>query len=355
MANVVCAICGDKGHIAADCLQAKEKHQRENVDWKEAAEKKYTMDAEYIKMMNELGIEPKGFDPPPFGGTSAAAAEAPEVSPPQTEIASQLSVPQTPFGARPPPPQLGAPAMAFAKSSIIPRPQVQAPQRPWAQARPQQMPLQTHLRPNVHPQMVNQSMWQPSGGALPSNGLPPRPSLVRGAPDVDDSVLCPLELSALAATVVAEMSRETGARIIIDSSNAEPGGQRLLIQGQPHVRERAKLHFRAWLNVQTGMAAPGMSPGTSPDMGFPPEGFPPSGFPPGMPSVPDGFPPSGFPPGMAPATGMPPVGHPPGLPMQQTSFLPSTAPAVIDLEDPASAVIAPPGMPEGFGVTWDEL
>jgi len=55
MANVTCSICGDKGHATSDCKQAAAKHQRENVDWKAEAERKRSMDAEYTKMMGELG------------------------------------------------------------------------------------------------------------------------------------------------------------------------------------------------------------------------------------------------------------------------------------------------------------
>jgi len=56
MADVVCSICGDRGHTATDCKQTAEKHKQENVDWKVEAEKKHAMEAEYNKMMNELGL-----------------------------------------------------------------------------------------------------------------------------------------------------------------------------------------------------------------------------------------------------------------------------------------------------------
>merc|ERR1712066_955387 len=97
-------------------------------------------------------------------------------------------------------------------------------------------------------------------------------------------------------------------------AHAEPGGSRIMIQGSPDTRERAKLHFRAWLSVQSGSFAPEMDllPDGFPPEGFPPEGFPPEGFPPDFP--PDGFPPSGFPPrmegavptGLSAATSAPP-------------------------------------------------
>eukprot|EP00747_Dinoflagellata_sp_TGD_P024909 gnl/TRDRNA2_/TRDRNA2_130879_c0_seq2.p1 gnl/TRDRNA2_/TRDRNA2_130879_c0~~gnl/TRDRNA2_/TRDRNA2_130879_c0_seq2.p1 ORF type:complete len:745 (+),score=135.37 gnl/TRDRNA2_/TRDRNA2_130879_c0_seq2:124-2358(+) len=56
MANVVCSICGDKGHVASDCKVKLEQHKKENVDWKEEAEKKANLEAEYRNMMEELGL-----------------------------------------------------------------------------------------------------------------------------------------------------------------------------------------------------------------------------------------------------------------------------------------------------------
>merc|ERR1719158_2265921 len=54
MANVVCTICGDKGHVASDCKKNMEQHQRENVDWKDMAEKKRDMERNFADMMGEL-------------------------------------------------------------------------------------------------------------------------------------------------------------------------------------------------------------------------------------------------------------------------------------------------------------
>jgi hypothetical protein len=126
----------------------------------------------------------------------------------------------------------------------------------------------------------------------------------------------------------------------LDAVHPEPGGQRVLIQGSQEAQERAKMHFRAWLSVQTGSQGPG-----PPD--FLPEGFPPDGFPLGMSFPPDGFPPSGVP----PPINSPPHGFPPG--MAPPPFLNGHQPAQVGetLED----VFAPPGMPMGFGVSWDEL
>eukprot|EP00442_Polarella_glacialis_P053025 CAMPEP_0115115060 /NCGR_PEP_ID=MMETSP0227-20121206/42445_1 /TAXON_ID=89957 /ORGANISM="Polarella glacialis, Strain CCMP 1383" /LENGTH=570 /DNA_ID=CAMNT_0002515615 /DNA_START=55 /DNA_END=1764 /DNA_ORIENTATION=+ len=55
MANVTCTICGDKGHVASDCKKAAEIHKRDNVDWKDMAEKKAQMDKDFSDMMGDLG------------------------------------------------------------------------------------------------------------------------------------------------------------------------------------------------------------------------------------------------------------------------------------------------------------
>eukprot|EP00932_Pfiesteria_piscicida_P022970 SRR837773.971.p1 GENE.SRR837773.971~~SRR837773.971.p1 ORF type:complete len:616 (-),score=152.07 SRR837773.971:110-1711(-) len=54
MANVVCSICGDRGHVATDCKKAQEANKRDNVDWKEQAEKKAQMDKDFTDMMGDL-------------------------------------------------------------------------------------------------------------------------------------------------------------------------------------------------------------------------------------------------------------------------------------------------------------
>ena len=57
-ANVQCAICGDKGHVTADCPQKLKEQKEENENWQEKAER----DAEYKKMMEELGVKPTTAD-----------------------------------------------------------------------------------------------------------------------------------------------------------------------------------------------------------------------------------------------------------------------------------------------------
>merc|ERR1711972_996735 len=166
-----------------------------------------------------------------------------------------------------------------------------------------------------------------------------------------------------------------GARISIGAG--EPGGQRILIHGTPEARERAKMHFRAWISVQSGS----QGPGPPPEMDFLPEGFPPDGFPPSMDFPPDGFPPVGFPPGfenggqaafpllsssqhgaLSPSgiagNGYPPEMAPPQR--QDPSSVPSPSfasqsPQASHVAAPPLDVFAPPGMPQGFGVSWDEL
>jgi len=64
MANVVCSICGDKGHVASDCKKAAEANKRDNVDWKQMAEKKAQMDKDFGDMMSDLGTMGKEAPPP---------------------------------------------------------------------------------------------------------------------------------------------------------------------------------------------------------------------------------------------------------------------------------------------------
>lgn len=79
MANVVCTICGDKGHVASDCKKAAEAHKRDNVDWKQQAERKAQMDKDYGDMMNEMGNlnQPAGAGGAPPSTTLAARPTGP--------------------------------------------------------------------------------------------------------------------------------------------------------------------------------------------------------------------------------------------------------------------------------------
>jgi len=81
MANVVCTICGDKGHVASDCKKAAEANKRENMDWKAQAEKKAQMDKDFGDMMSDLGgmsgggggLVPAGGPRPPMPGAVPGA------------------------------------------------------------------------------------------------------------------------------------------------------------------------------------------------------------------------------------------------------------------------------------------
>jgi hypothetical protein len=55
MANVVCTICGDKGHVAMDCPMANKQHQTENREWKNDAGERMNMEKEYADMMAKMG------------------------------------------------------------------------------------------------------------------------------------------------------------------------------------------------------------------------------------------------------------------------------------------------------------
>ncbi|CAE7506326.1 bbp-1 [Symbiodinium sp. KB8] len=95
MANVKCDICGDRGHVASDCKQAAEQHKKENVDWKEEAEKKRELDAEYERMMSELGLSTGKKKPPapPAPPGTAPETPLPEAAP---ETPAPEAAPETP-------------------------------------------------------------------------------------------------------------------------------------------------------------------------------------------------------------------------------------------------------------------
>mmetsp|Transcript_22448 Transcript_22448/g.34873 ORF Transcript_22448/g.34873 Transcript_22448/m.34873 type:complete len:647 (-) Transcript_22448:19-1959(-) len=350
MANVVCAICGDKGHVASDCKKAMEQHQAENIDWKDEAEKKYAMNAAYEKMMSELGVE-SSTAPTPVGAQPKAAAAT--GSPPGA------TTPMRPDATAQTDPYMPGTVTASGNTTAI-RPlqqdlplQPKATPRPWRPWQPQ-APLQPNMRPMVKMPATTVAPWgaTASTGSSYSSSAP----LTRGSPDVDNTLLCPTGLTALASTVLREMSQETGARISL-SNALEPGGQRVLIHGTRESRERAKLHFRAWLSVQSGTTEEDVD--FSLGAGFPPQGFPPSGFPP------SGFPPMGFPPsmgkgpaGIRPNNSFPPsmgsgILPPNGFPPDSSST--SLGSQVFQPPITQPNVIAPPGMPAGFGVSWDEL
>jgi len=165
--------------------------------------------------------------------------------------------------------------------------------------------------------------------------------------DTDDSIACPAELlQRLGDSGVLEcISRETRAQLrLLQNSN----GNSVAVTGEPKARDHAKLHFRAWLDVNMrylGLAPP-VSSGDCLPPPLPPALLPvapgsdcaqakkfPVGFPPGM-DFPDGLPP-GLPPGLpvagTPGTfpGFPPIFRPPAAPptplygVGETSFQPA--------------------------------
>merc|ERR1712187_614069 len=135
-----------------------------------------------------------------------------------------------------------------------------------------------------------------------------------------------------------EISQDCGARVLLGDADAS-GSRQFLVIGPPESLDRARMHIRAWLAVNSG-AGEGFPP--IPDAtlsdGFPPgmDGFPPGmdGFPPGMDVFPpgmDGFPPGmdgndmplGFPPDMDCNGGeLPASGFPPGFPAGMPPFIP---------------------------------
>jgi len=154
---------------------------------------------------------------------------------------------------------------------------------------------------------------------------------------VDETLSCPRELAQRLQSeswVLEDMGAETGAHIELGMM-MQSGKRRIRILGDVPSTERAKLHFRAWLDVNMralGLTSDASFPSSPPPSRFPPNGFPPDGFPPtGFP--PAGFPPAGFPPGMGPT----PSGFPPGFP-EPSGFPPG-------FPEPSGF---PPGFLDGF-------
>lgn len=334
MANVKCTICGDKGHVASDCKQALEKHQQENVDWKMEAEKKQEMDADYYKMMSELGMSTPKPSAPPNGS----------VRPPPAR-----PLPPRPMPLRPSAADGARAALALASSAVAAR---IAPGQLPRPARPLLRPLQgltpvtprtQGIPPSIPPRPP--IVWQrPPGtgaGQTPTTGSkcpPPPAAAAPGISGVDNSTVVPTALvGRLSWTVRQQMGQETCTTINLGSQVSTGGGQHILIGGVPEARERAKLHLKAWLDqnmrslqagtpaypsapwntgalsetasssVQTPPPAPthqAASQGITPQ-----DGLPPLGFPPGTPSAatqPNAVPTTGFPPGVTPAASLPP-------------------------------------------------
>lgn len=150
--------------------------------------------------------------------------------------------------------------------------------------------------------------------------------------EVDESVSCRPDLAYRLQSegwILADMGWETGAHL--ELGRQLPGGQRSVrIVGDGVAVGKAKLHVRAWLDVNMSMLGPGLGGAAPPPELLPPEGFPPAGFAP-----PDGFPPAGFPPpGGFPPSGFPPAGFPPSFGGDFPPGLPPTFPGGF-----------PPGMP----------
>eukprot|EP00930_Biecheleria_cincta_P070430 TRINITY_DN58066_c0_g1_i1.p1 TRINITY_DN58066_c0_g1~~TRINITY_DN58066_c0_g1_i1.p1 ORF type:complete len:623 (+),score=109.35 TRINITY_DN58066_c0_g1_i1:57-1925(+) len=308
MADVKCTICGDRGHVASDCKVAAEKHQRENVDWKAEAEKKRSMDAEYAKMMSELGVPvenaeqslaprtmPRRVVSGTATGSCAAAASSAACPGGKASCGSDGSLAGAAAAAAllalpAPPTQPGPVFVKAAPGMSVPKPLPAANYM----VRPGGPPLPPH-----------------APGRLPPHapGRPPHVPHVPGvisSDDIDGLVLCPRALAKRLWTsehhVLADIGRETGAHVSLKDRFDTQGGPYFIMSGHPDARQKAKLHLQAWMDVNLRSSAAGSSQPASwrqQNGGGLPAGFPP-GFPAGC--LPTGFPPVGFPPGGAQAS-----------------------------------------------------
>lgn len=347
MANVKCDICGDRGHVASDCKQAAEQHKKENVDWKEEAEKKRELDAEYERMMSELGLSTGKKKPPapPAPPGTAPETPLPEAAP---ETPAPEAAPETPApvaspgnlqgaeaaaalmasrakasGPGPPSPTEGTPVDADKASQPLPRPPDPPPPPvpPPPKAEHGSAPCFGGSAPSTAlalPEVSKNGVWPPVRPRQPlrprpraqwaGKGPPYRPPGPAVRPRHGDGVTiaCPRVLAQQlwqGPHVLREMSQETGAHVSVNDCADGDGGPYFLLAGPPEAREMAKMHVRAWLDVNSRPWLPG-GPPSPPQSSFQPSApwtdasFPP-GFPP-FPGLPTGLPPAGFPPGFAP-------------------------------------------------------
>mmetsp|Transcript_4705 Transcript_4705/g.14718 ORF Transcript_4705/g.14718 Transcript_4705/m.14718 type:complete len:657 (+) Transcript_4705:132-2102(+) len=327
MANVVCTICGDKGHVSSDCKLAAEKREKEQADWKAEAERRQGLEAEYGRMMSELGLSPPPAGAPPplrpnlsagrggalrgglLRGSTATAAR------PTSALLALPALPAAPPQPRPlqprplqpqpqpvpsrPPPWAAAPAVAATSSARTPArpaaplsPAMLAPRQPMipaprvAPAAPAAVDVPLQPVTFVREGAIYAAAQPPVAASLPTVAIPCMP-----VGDADESLSCPAVLeAALHGGTLAEVAQETGAAISLGPP--EPGGgRRFRIQGPAEARERAKLHLQAWMDVN--LLSAGISPVGAPLLAESPPPPPwlllaPGGPPPGLPL---GFPP----------------------------------------------------------------
>eukprot|EP00929_Paragymnodinium_shiwhaense_P034789 TRINITY_DN18886_c0_g2_i1.p1 TRINITY_DN18886_c0_g2~~TRINITY_DN18886_c0_g2_i1.p1 ORF type:complete len:707 (-),score=179.14 TRINITY_DN18886_c0_g2_i1:26-2146(-) len=381
MADVKCSICGDKGHVAADCKVAAEEHKRENVDWKEAAEKRQQMDEEYRAMMTELGMNPDdGPGAAAMEGAQAAVAMTTSsrppvatkgsrpVGPPPSGSPSQLALPAAPSGAssssRPPPRRAGLgysasqpgpnavslrplppppqgedaqqPEQGQLQVAQPPAPPPPPPAPPPAPPRPKRPPLQPRHAPaaRLPPDM---SYSQPAYGSTqppPQWSLQPPPVMQHLPPAMTVGLACPADLVEvlISSGDLAELGQDSGCHVTIGAPTST-GERPFVVQAPFEAMDRAKMHIQIWLDVRTGAGASFSAPSFGFGGGAPQLALT-AGASPSIPAV-------GFPPGMCPPMGMP-SGFPPGM---------ASPPALLALPSPSGfcdSVAIPAGFPPGM-------
>mmetsp|Transcript_45014 Transcript_45014/g.104204 ORF Transcript_45014/g.104204 Transcript_45014/m.104204 type:complete len:661 (-) Transcript_45014:55-2037(-) len=348
MANVKCTICGDKGHVASDCKQAMEKHKRENVDWKDEAEKRQQAEDDYANLMSELGVDPgvRRPTPPPPKPTvveeEEAASTADPTVPDKATAAQKAAVPAGMLTPPPPAPSQPAPRSWVPAGKPVTPPPPKPPPKPWPPA------VSSVAAAMGRPPPRPRGHWQgryPYAAVRAVHMEAPTPlrrsQPIVTDPDADRSIQCPVELVEKltddGGKELWDMMQETGARIGVS-------GTTILVAGTLEARENAKCHLRAWLDVNSRML--GLVNGS----GFPPVDFPPVVLPSIQASAfmhevlpATGFPPSGFHCG-----GVPNVSFPLGFPPVSNPVAPMPLPP-----QGGCAANAPMGLMTADA--WDEL
>eukprot|EP00927_Polykrikos_kofoidii_P026488 TRINITY_DN23565_c0_g1_i1.p1 TRINITY_DN23565_c0_g1~~TRINITY_DN23565_c0_g1_i1.p1 ORF type:complete len:744 (+),score=127.58 TRINITY_DN23565_c0_g1_i1:188-2419(+) len=389
MANVVCSICGDKGHVASDCKIAAEKHQTEHVDWKVQAEKKQSMDEEYKKMMEELGIaengEVKSSSAMAAGAAAARALAQPATPKPTGRPQTAPPRPQTVSGTAPltiacrSAPTIGQPQQAVVTRGVVP---FVALGSTTTQPRPRTPQVGITMPPRAglgytgaprHPPVVRAQASQPLVPRLPMTQWTPRqpaafaraptpsPSAPRrpGIPVMharppscgaaastlpsarDTGLLCPPELAGLLQSgELQEISQDCGSPVLLSVPRAD-GHRRILVAGPAEVMGRARLHIQAWLDVNSRKP---LGTTAAPLASLPFPGLTANSSGSSLPLLPEGFVHgTGFPPGMQQTTLSPPCVR--GGEALPAGFPPFDFPPGVT---PPPAVPPPTGFPPGM-------
>lgn len=238
MANVMCTICGDKGHVASDCKQRLEEIQKE-MNWKEEAEKKQSMEADLAQMMQEL-TQQTGVH---FDVTSSSPPSPPE-GPPRPQGSGVVTATAAAGAAAARALSANSPSDVLnftggGSSSSTGRPQAVQPP-------PASLLTPSNPRPCIPP---------PPPPPPPPPQVPPRPTRSPPAakelfPGEDDWFPCPPEFARALKENGGEQLHKIGQESgVVISISVAAVGQRINISGNMKARARAREMIQSWMDL----------------------------------------------------------------------------------------------------------